>query len=81
MEAEGSITVEAVNPTAPFNGMTFEACGREFLLGPNGPCTYCPTFVPEGECPAGDKTILFPGSTMVSRPEYQSFKEMKRQEC
>ena len=64
-KATGGIVVEAGNPTAPFYQMRFEACGKNFLLGPDGPCTYCPTIVPREACPPGEDTIFFPGTSMV----------------
>jgi hypothetical protein len=63
---EGSFSLIAFNPNAPFHKHKIEACNRSFFVTQGGPCTYCPQSVPRSSCPPGNSTILSSGS-LVSR--------------
>ncbi|KAF2430918.1 hypothetical protein EJ08DRAFT_696866 [Tothia fuscella] len=58
-EADGLFSLIAVNP-AKLVSSKIEACGRAFYLKSDGPCTYCPSQVPQqgGKCPDGKETII-----------------------
>lgn len=64
-DREGSFTLEAFNPAAPFHQDTIEACGRQFYIGLDAPCAYCPEIVPRSACPPGNITTLYPGSSLA----------------
>ncbi|KAI9883109.1 MAG: hypothetical protein M1823_005131 [Watsoniomyces obsoletus] len=64
---EGLFSLVASNPNAPFHQAPIHACGRHFIIGGSGPCTFCPQ-APRIICPKSNLTILGRGFMSVLVP-------------